>query len=236
MNCFVIKVAELNVLINTRFDRLFAICKDYVVDTDDYDISVSVSDADIMRERDISEGEFSDAYLESVCMYRNLCLQLPKYGAFLLHASCIEVDGVAYAFSAASGTGKSTHTMLWRRLLGDRMRYVNGDKPIIRFFDGLPYACGTPWAGKEGYQNNCMVPVRSICFIERGTENKIINIGKDAGKLIMKQIILPSDAEGVICTLDLVDRFLSSVSSYRLECNISLEAARIAYEAMSTLN
>ena len=110
MNCFVIKVAELNVLINTRFDRLLAICKDYVVDTDDYDISVSVSDADIMRERDISEGEFSDAYLESVCMYRNLCLQLPKYGAFLLHASCIEVDGVAYAFSAPSGTGKSTHT------------------------------------------------------------------------------------------------------------------------------
>lgn len=236
MNSFVIRVAGLNVLINTRYNRLSVMCRDYVVDTDDFDISVSVSDADIMHERDISEGRFSDEYLESVCMYRNLCVQLPKHGAFLLHASCIEVDGVAYAFSAPSGTGKSTHTMLWKQLFGDRMRYINGDKPIIRFFDGVPYACGTPWAGKEGYQSNCMVPLRAICFIERGAENKIESIDKEAGKLIMKQIILPFDTESTICTLDLVDRLLRSVSSYRMECNISVEAARIAYESMSVLN
>ena len=34
--------------------------------------------------------------------------QLIKYNGFLLHSSCIVVDNVAYAFSADSGTGKSS--------------------------------------------------------------------------------------------------------------------------------
>ena len=39
--------------------------------------------------------------------------ELIKYNGILLHSSCVVVDDKAYAFSADSGTGKSTHTELW---------------------------------------------------------------------------------------------------------------------------
>ena len=51
--------------------------------------------------------------------------QLIKYNGFLLHSSCIVVDNVAYAFSADSGTGKSTHTELWLKHFGNRAYMLN---------------------------------------------------------------------------------------------------------------
>ena len=69
------------------------------------------------------------------CGFRALAEQLPAFDAFVLHSACFDVDGVGVAFAAHSGTGKTTHMMLWQQLLGDRMTIVNGDKPIVRFFD-----------------------------------------------------------------------------------------------------
>ena len=54
-----------------------------------------------------------------------------KFDGILLHSSCIVLDGVAYAFSADSGTGKSTHTQLWLKRFGDRAHILNDDKPCI---------------------------------------------------------------------------------------------------------
>ena len=66
----------------------------------------------------------------------------------LLHSSAVVVDGYAYLFSADSGTGKSTHTGLWKQHFGDRAYIINDDKPAIRKVDGEWYVFGTPWSGK----------------------------------------------------------------------------------------
>ena len=98
---------------------------------------------------------------------------MPDFDAFLLHAAVIEVDGLAYAFAAPSGTGKTTHIALWKKFFGDRANIINGDKPIIRFENGTPYIYGTPWCGKEGYNINTKAPLAALCFIERSPENTI---------------------------------------------------------------
>ena len=49
----------------------------------------------------------------------------------------------------------------------------------------------------------------------------------------MKQILIPKDALGAINTFELVDKMLNNVNCWLLGCNISLEAAEIAYKAMS---
>ena len=72
-------------------------------------------------------------------------IALLRHNGILLHASCVVVDGVAYAFSANSGVGKSTHTQLWLKHFGDRAYMLNDDKPAIRCIDGVICACGTPW-------------------------------------------------------------------------------------------
>lgn len=72
--------------------------------------------------------------------------QLLKFRGILLHSSCVVVDGAAYAFSADSGTGKSTHTALWLKHFGNRAYMLNDDKPAIRLVGDRVYACGTPGA------------------------------------------------------------------------------------------
>ena len=159
---------------------------------------------------------------------------LLKHGAFMLHASAVEVYGKAYLFSASSGTGKSTHTKLWQEYFGlDRALIINDDKPVLKIEDGICVTYGTPFSGKSDKNLNRRVPVQGICMLERGKENKIWLISaKEALSLIMQQTILPHDELLVNNLLTMLDQVLKQVPIYRMQCNISTEAAIMAYEKM----
>lgn len=160
-------------------------------------------------------------------------VQLLKYNGILLHSSCVVVDGVAYAFSADSGVGKSTHTGLWLKHFGDRAYILNDDKPAIRKIDGVLYACGTPWSGKYDISVPKTVPLGAICFIERGDENKIEKASvKDAAFSILSQTLRILGEQNMNRLLDVVEDIFGSVGLYRLTCNISDEAVEVAYGAM----
>lgn len=226
--------ADLTVEIKNRYDFVRLQCADYECETiAPADISVCVTDEDIRRERLVSEGEFSDGYLESVCAYRNLCNRLPVFDAMLLHASVVDVDSRGVAFLALSGTGKSTHTFLWQNQLGDRLTIVNGDKPIIRFFDGVPYAYGTPWNGKEGLSTKMRTRLTDLCFIERSETNSVEQLSEsDCSGRIMNQILLPRDAECAVKTLEMADRLLSGCNKWLIKCNTKPEAAEVAIKTI----
>lgn len=244
---FKIKIADFIVEIDNKYSFIEKFCKKYIYIGEESDFSASCTEEDIDNEELISRDdpevfgmlskmdvEKRRGYLESVCVYRNLCLQLPERSSFIMHAAVIEVDGQAYAFTAKSGTGKSTHISLWKKLLGEKVNVVNGDKPIIRLENGIFYAYGTPWCGKEGWNKNVRAPLKGLCFLERATENRIDKLPLDiAATRIMKQILVPKDSLGVINTFELVDKMLKTVDCWVLGCNISVEAAEISYNAMS---
>lgn len=231
-----IRLADLVIEINNKFEYVEALCKNYLTNEQAVDFSVDCTDADIESERlaTTEEGVFSDEYLESLAIYRKICLRALEYDAFLMHSAIIEVYGQAYAFLARSGTGKSTHISLWRKVLGDKVQIINGDKPILRYIDGELYAYGTPWCGKEGWNRNTRARLKALCYIERAPENSIEKIStQQSATRLMQQILIPSDAKGAIKTLELVDKMISDTQSWLLKCNISEEAARIAYNAMA---
>ncbi len=244
---FKIKIADFVIEIDNKYSFIKTQCEKYIYDGEGKDLFASCTEEDISNEENVAKGdpelceflmsleqEYRRGYLESVCIYRTICLQLPERDAFIMHAAVIEVDGLAYAFTARSGTGKSTHIGLWKKYLGERVKIVNGDKPIIRLIDGVFYAYGTPWCGKEGWNRNVRCQMQGLCFLERATENRIDKIPLyDAASLIMKQILIPKDALGAIKTFELVDKMINEIDCWRLGCNISIEAAKIAYEAMS---
>ena len=123
--------------------------------------------------------------------------------------------------------------MLWRKHFGADVHVVNGDKPIMKFVDGQLYAYGTPWCGKEGWQNNTSVPLKALCFVERSENNRIRMIGADEAVMLMfHQILTPSDLETVDALFPLIDRTLREVPCYVLGCNISEEAAEVSYNGM----
>ena len=50
---------------------------------------------------------------------------------------------------------------------------------------------------------------------------------------MMNQIYLPDEAEPVLKTLELMDALVRGVPLYLLECDISEEAVRTSFEAMT---
>lgn len=64
-----------------------------------------------------------------------------------IHSSCIVYQEKAVLFLGESGTGKSTHTRLWREHI-DGAFLLNDDSPVVRVEDGKVWAYGSPWSGK----------------------------------------------------------------------------------------
>ena len=229
---FRIKIAGLCVEIDNKYNRVMRLCRDYLT-TDEPDFTVRATEEDIEAERGQNGPGFTSGYCESICVYREIAKRLPDYHAFLLHAAVIQVDDVCYAFAARSGTGKSTHTGLWLKHFGERAKFVNGDKPILRWIDGRLYACGTPWNGKEGFGSNIMSPLQALCFLDRGEKNTIAPADSaEVLSRVVKQVLMPQEPAKLAAFLDDLEHMMCEIPAYILKCTISDEAVTVAYEAM----
>lgn len=229
------KLADLVIELKNEHDFLPKQCVQYRYEADaSAELTVSVTGDEIRREQNLSpDTHFPVGYLESVCAYRKLCMELPRFDGFLLHGSVIDCCGKGIAFLARSGVGKTTHTMLWKQVYGDAVTVINGDKPIVRFLEGVPYAYGTPWAGKENLQCNARVNLTDICFVERSAENAVIPIRPEERlTAVMQQILIPADPVMAMKTLELLDRLLDCCRVWVIRCNISPDAAILAHNTI----
>lgn len=152
--------------------------------------------------------------------------RLTVLGDGIMHASSLAWRNNGIAFSANSGTGKSTHVGLWCEKFGDEVEVINDDKPAIVFEGDQPMLCGTPWSGKTELNVNRRVPLKAIVFIERGTENRIRRLDTlDSYFNLSAQIARPYyDARVGEKMIEFTERLLATVPIYCLTCNISTEA------------
>lgn len=230
------RLADLNIDIRNRYKHTSVQCAGYIAPEGSApDVTVAVPEeahAKLVAEK----PQFGPGYLESIEIYRRLCTAILPYDAFFVHAAVVEVDGRAYAFSATSGTGKSTHISLWREYFGDRVQIINGDKPILRRRDGQFIAYGTPWCGKEGWNQNRSAPLAAICFLERSEDNYIHPLTPEkAVDRILGQLLRPKTAKEMDMTLALTDSLLRTVPIYVLGCNISREAAELSFNTLTAV-
>ena len=228
---FVIKLAGIRIRIENRYSFIERQCKDFVCEGEDAVFAVSVTDDEILEEQ--KNGEFSAGYCESICAYRHICEKLPDYNIFLMHSSVVEVDGYAYAFTAKSGVGKSTHTALWLKNVPNA-RVLNGDKPLYRVeADGSITAFGTPWNGKENWGENISAPLAAVCFIERGEKNSVSPAEEgDVLNRLVHQLYLRGSRESINRQLLLMDALVRAVPYYVIACTISDEAALLAWNTV----
>lgn len=227
-----LRISELDILLETKSEYVKKMCEGYLSDAVSADISASVTREEIERERSICPG-YADDYYEFICLYRNICLQLPLYDRMLVHSAVIESSGRGYAFSAKSGVGKTTHIKLWKRVFKDDVTIINGDKPIYRFDNGRIFACGTPWCGKERYATPRETELCAIGFITRAEQNSVTRISSSkALKPLMDQVLLPKERESAVKTLELCSKLLESLPCYRLGVNMEDAAATVARETL----
>ena len=234
-NTFNIKIADLVVKINAMNEYSLKKCIDYTTDGNILpDITAKTTSLEIVEEKKLGETTFSDADCEFVCLYRSIAEQLPAYGGMVFHGAAVETGGKAYIFTAPSGTGKSTHIKLWMDVLGEQVKVINGDKPVLREKGGEFFVYSTPWAGNEGWHNNISAPLKPICLIRRGKENKIYPISpSEYFDEIMGQVYVPKDSEAWLKTLSLIDELAQNTDFYLLECDISEDAAKLSFETLT---
>ena len=236
------RIGGKNIRIESIYGAVQERCRDYSTESEP-DFTVRTTLSDLAYERDLSdaaaeaEGRSAAAldsgYLEELAVYRKIAEKMPEYGTVLFHGSCVAVDGAAYLFAARSGTGKSTHTRLWRELLGDRAVMVNDDKPLIHVSEDSAEIYGTPWDGKHRLSSNICVPLRAVCLLERAEENRIEPVGaREVYPVLVRQTYRPADPEALAETLKLIDRLVRSVKLYRLRCNMDISAAEFSYSTM----
>jgi serine kinase of HPr protein (carbohydrate metabolism regulator) len=169
-----------------------------------------------------------------VCLYRSIAEQLPRFDAFVFHGAAVNIDGAGFIFTAPSGTGKTTHVKLLMENYPDRVSIINGDKPVIRFYDDGVYVCSTPWAGKEDMKNNTRAKLRGICILRRSKSNSIRRIEPSTFfSEIIHQVYLPVDSNARENTLEMLNMLGTRVNFYLLECNISHDAAQTSFGELS---
>ena len=236
------KIAERVVEINSLYEKVHNYCRDYETD-ETADFSVSITPDDIVYEKQKTDSEyayeglplpnFSDALLEETAVYRKIGEKMPDYDTIIFHGSVIAVEGQGFLFTAKSGTGKSTHTRLWREYLGEKAVMVNDDKPMLKITDNGVIAYGTPYNGKHHLGCNMSVPLKAICILTRGEKNSIVRIDKkEAYAMLLQQVYRPNDPVQMAKTLKLLDKMAENVGLYNLACNMDIEAAKVAYNGM----
>lgn len=237
------KIADTSFAIDSIYEEVHELCRDYQCDEPiEFTIKTTNSDIDYERQRsaqtDVKEGhpirDFPDSYLETLSVYRHLCERLIEKDILLFHGSVIAVDGIAYLFTAKSGTGKSTHTRLWREHFGERAVMINDDKPLLKITDSGVTVYGTPYDGKHRISTNTSAPLKAICMLYRGEENKIRQTSKtEAYPMLLQQTHRPMNSDKMQKVFSLLDRMCENLSLYRLECNMTPDAVITAYQGMN---
>jgi hypothetical protein len=240
---FTMELASCVVAVQANFESSRAYCRDFLsAKAPELTVTVTPEDLALEREKniqtDMAEGvpvrNLTDAQLEITAIQRKLAQAFFSRDILVFHGSAVAVDGVAYLFTAKSGTGKSTHTRLWRQMLGPRAVMINDDKPFLKITRDDVEVFGSPWNGKHRLSANISAPLQAICLLERGEQNEIVKISpREALPALLQQSSRPLDTRQLPTYMELLDKLSGRVSFYRLRCNMEPEAAAVSYEAMA---
>ncbi|MBQ7994100.1 MAG: hypothetical protein IJ252_13835 [Solobacterium sp.] len=243
-NSFRIRLAEQVIEIYSDGQYMKSMCKKYLTEGGDPAFSVDVNQYDIDFEIDkhlernqtaaIRAGRME--VFESLAVYRKIAEAMIDYDTLLFHGSAIAVDGICYMFCAESGTGKSTHTRLWREYFGDRAVMINDDKPLVQIRDEVRIF-GTPWSGKHHLDKNDSAPLKAVVFLHRGETNRIEPISREkALPELLRYSYHSNDPVRLQRSIGLLVKLMDTVSLYSLHCNMEPEAAQICYNGINNIN
>lgn len=156
-------------------------------------------------------------------------------GKIPIHGSCIVNNERAYLFLGESGTGKSTHTRLWRQYIEGSV-LLNDDSPIISVEDDGVFIYGSPWSGKTPCYKQERYPLCGCVRLSQAPFNKIQRQSILNAYAALHPSCPPEFAydetlyAGISKSLDGI---LGQVPIYRLACLPDEAAARLSYETIS---
>lgn len=120
-------------------------------------------------------GGEEDAWALDNIIMLSFIIASSQRNTVLIHASCIKTQfGEGVAFIGKSGAGKSTHSQLWLKYVG-QCTLLNDDQPAIRVKqDDIPYLYGTPWSGKGNCYKQDKARLVGIVLMRQALMNRVV--------------------------------------------------------------
>jgi hypothetical protein len=161
-----------------------------------------------------------------------ICSKFSYYDAFLMHASCVNVNGEGIIFAGNSGVGKTTQAELWQKYLNAEI--INGDKAFIREINGAFYGCGLPWKGSSDYCLSNKTKLNGIVVLRQAKKNKITKLdAAQATEYFMPHIFMPHwDRKCLDNVLGIFEKIIETVPVFLLECLPDEDAVKLTYTAL----
>lgn len=147
-----------------------------------------------------------------------------------IHTSVIQYKGRTVLFLGESGTGKSTHTRLWRENIQDAV-LLNDDSPMLRIIDGKPRMFGSPWSGKTPCYKTESYPLAACVRLSQAPYNQMRRLTIPQGYAAIHPSCPPDFAyddqlyDYISETLSIV---LGEIPMYHLECLPNADAAYLS--------
>ena len=157
-----------------------------------------------------------------------------QHMAAAVHSSVIVKDGRAVMFLGESGTGKSTHTRLWRETIAGAT-LLNDDSPFVSVEDGRAMVYGSPWSGKTPCYKAESYPLLAVVRLSQAPHNRIRPLkGVQAIGALLPSLppAFAFDRELEEHTLATLSALLRGAKVYHLECLPNDEAARLSCETV----
>lgn len=159
-----------------------------------------------------------------------------NHDACVLHGVVMEYEGMGILVTAPSGTGKTTHTRMWRDK--ENALIINGDRCLCRKIDGKWYAYGMPWSGSSGEYINRRVPITAIIALKQDSWNHIHYMTElEATLYLMQRIFAPVwECDMQNKALDITEELAKTIPMLELYCKPDFESVGVLKETILNLN
>lgn len=157
-----------------------------------------------------------------------------KYNRVPIHTSTIEYGGKGVMFLGESGTGKSTHTRLWRENI-EGARLLNDDSPVIEATDEGIFVYGSPWSGKTPCYKQQKAELKGIVRLSQAPYNKIKHLNIIESFTALYPSCPPSFAHNEVLSdgvCSFVSKILKQIKVYHLECLPDAAAAQLSFNTI----